>query len=1358
MTIRTFKLLIAFIITSVTHNSAAAQKGILFSTETRLSSCLVHQVYQGGKGIIWISTENGLNRYDGYNFQTYTTADGLCNDNVNCVMHDSKGNLYIGTISGLCVYKNNRIEKVMRTQEDEAFNAFTQCFCMAPDGSLLLGTSGRGIWKVEDNGTVTRIYSNIAELAFALKMAYDKKGVLWVLTNNQGVQAIKNGKATAYPLKESTNYGDIVCDSRNNVYVGFINGGVYRMGAARKGFELIPSTANLSVTSLMTEQDNRLLVGTNGTGLKYLDTATGALTDSRLYSNDVDMSRTKVYSMVKDKMGNLWLGLMQKGVFMQPPASGAIHYIGRNSGTLNSIGEAYVQNVFMQRDGTLWVASDQDGLYALTPRGELIRHYVPNMSDPSSVPNTVLTMTEDNDGRLWIGSFTQGCGWFDAATGVYHRSKEVDTITQSVFDLRMGKDNDMWIGTLGGGLLRLNLTTGRMTRYTSRYDNPDDKNHLANDFVVQIELSPDGKLLFVGTATGLSCLDIAGNRWDNVFGTNQLLDGEAIRAIRYRKDMGLWVGTSKGLYNIEFAPPYNGSAPKIKHYTTANGLPTNHVASIEFDNKGLVWVSTSGGLSQLNPKNARFTHFYDSDGLHGNEYSEGASFHDKAGNLYFAGSMGVSYFAPARMEQKSKHIELILSQMLVGGELIKAGEKSGRFEICDTAVMAAKRFDFCSEDNTLTLRFSTLTYSGLKHITFRYSINGERWKTLQPGENDLTLSRMPPGDYALRVQALYDGVPTATKEFLIVIHNPWYFTPVARTIYMLIIIAAILLYLRAVNKRSKEKLKLQKHIHAEELNEQKLQSFINLSHEIRTPMTLIMAPLLQLINEDNDSHRKATYDIIKRNAERIMHLVDQIMDIRKIDKGHMTMHMCETDMVEFVDDVVGMFRIQAGTKQITMGFDHGKARHMALWIDRMQFAKVLNNLLSNAVKNTPAGGEITVTVTTDGTAQEGMAEGTLTLTVFNSGSSIPPESLPHIFERFYQAPAKTFKYKSGTGVGLDLTRSIVLLHHGTITARNEQTGVTFTVTLPLGKEHLKPEEIAPWTEEEQATETQGQKPQEKETAKKMAAEIFMTPAMTGDKGNRATIVIAEDDDEIRNYLKDELSATYRVLTFPNGDTALTATLREVPQLVISDVMMPDMDGHALCTNIKKNVTTNHIPVILITAKTRDEDKLEGLETGADLYVTKPFNLDILKRNIANLIASRKVMQNKFTGKEDGAEQLDDIEVESEDTDEKLLSRILAVINDNIYNSDLNIDMICKEVGISRVHLHRKMKEMTNQSPHDFIRNVRLKQAAKMLCKKGTTVTEVAYRCGFNSSTSFSTMFKNMYGVSPRNYKLEHEEK
>lgn len=1350
---------------------AHAQRGVLFSGKDLLSSSMVHSVYQDRQGFIWACTENGIDRYDGYRFINYNVADGLVSDNVNCVFQDKRNDLYIGTTSGLNVMHNNRIHPVGIREENgvRPFAAYITCFCEGGDGTVYVGTSGRGIWTINPDKTVKKAFPDVQNVQFAQSMTFDRKGVLWVVTNTNGVFAVKNNKARRYAIKESTNFAAITTDIYDNVYVGFINGGVYKTDAARAFFRLIPSTANTSVTSLLARRDGNIFVGTNGSGLLLLDKNNGALYPNHIYSNELDMNKVKVYSIIEDRTGNMWLGLMQKGVFMHPPHSTLMNHIGRYQGPSNPIGEQCVMAVYKQRNGTLWVATDQDGLYALDADGRQLHHFTHDAAVPTSVPGTIMTITEDMQGRLWVGSFLNGCGWVDTNTGEYHRIAISYGMAQSCMDLRMGTHNDLWIGTLGDGLKCLNLMTGTVKEFKS--GQPDYSSCLANDFIQQMEIDKEGKYLFVGTTTGLSCLDIKSGRWDKVVDKNNLLGGTSIGALRYDRNVGLWVGNANGLYNIVFKPGHTKEYT-IKHYDTSNGLTDNHVQSIEIDNKKMIWVSTTKGLCCLNPKTGKIKGYHSTNGLMPNEYVWGVSYKDHQGNMFFGGTQGLTVFNPAKIKQLTKKCDITLTELLIGGTEVTAGDKSGWYEVCDTAVTVAERFDLCHDDNNITLRFSTLTFEGQNSIRYRYSINGDEWIMLPPEQNELTINRMPPGDYVFQIEALDNGTVVAKKEIKVVIHNPWYFTPVARLIYLLIVIAIICYCLHFMRMRNNEKLKLQEHMHAEELNEQKLRSFINLSHEIRTPMTLILTPLLQLIKEETDSHRKATYDIIRRNAERILHLVNQIMDIRKIDKGQMTMQMCETEMVDFVTDVVDMFQLQAANKRIDITTRHDGIEELPVWIDRMQFDKVLINLMSNAVKYSPAGGSIVVRITkaksftplnnnsisnlptlpADGSEAEN--EGYVTVTVYNTGEKIPEKSLTKIFERFYQVSSASFQYKTGTGVGLDLARSIVMLHHGAIGAHNKENGVEFYVTLPLGKSHLKEEEIAPWKEEEHSTHVLRTEITALESESNNEEENIKTP-VSSVKSRKTKIVIAEDDDEIRNYLMSELSSTYRVLAFSNGADALPAILREVPQLVISDVMMPVMDGYTLCSKIKSNVNTNHIPIILITAKTRDEDKMEGLETGADLYVTKPFNLDILRRNIANLIASRKVMQNKYKGKEDL--NIDCNDDEADDADKELINRIIEVINDNLFDSDLNIDMICEKVGISRVHLNRKMKEMTNQTPHAFIKNLRIKAAAKMLREKDLSISEVMWKCGFNSPTTFSTMFKKMYGQSPRDYKKEAEE-
>ena len=524
-------------------------------------------------------------------------------------------------------------------------------------------------------------------------------------------------------------------------------------------------------------------------------------------------------------------------------------------------------------------------------------------------------------------------------------------------------------------------------------------------------------------------------------------------------------------------------------------------------------------------------------------------------------------------------------------------------------------------------------------------------------------------------------------------------------------------------------------MHAEQMGEAKLKFFMNISHEIRTPMTLIITPLLSLMKNDDDPQRMGIYKTIKRNAERILNLINQMMDLRKIDKGMMQMRMQETDLVEFVGDIRTLFENQATAKQITLNYEHDTDR-LPVWIDRGNFDKVIVNILSNAFKFTPMGGEINIRLTHDGQNAN--------IAISDNGEKIPEDKLDKIFERFYQSPTNSNDRNLGTGIGLDLTRSLVELHYGAIKARNLTQGCEFTVSIPLGKEHLKPEEIMD-QETAQTTELA-------ELEVQSLPQIEEGPVMR--KGKRPVIIIAEDDDEIREYLIQELGKDYQIIACGNGRDALSEIYRNMPDLVLSDVMMPEMDGNTLCSQMKSNHSTNHIPVIMLTAKNRDEDKLQGLETGADAYIVKPFNMDILRHTIHNLINSHTLLRKKFGQTEKLEDRVDEIKVKS--PNEKLLERVMSTINKHLDDSNLSVDMIAEEVGISRVHLHRKMKELTGQTPHDFIRNIRLKQAAKLLATQGMNISEVVYACGFSNAASFSTMFKSVYGMSPRDYMKEQQ--
>ena len=532
------------------------------------------------------------------------------------------------------------------------------------------------------------------------------------------------------------------------------------------------------------------------------------------------------------------------------------------------------------------------------------------------------------------------------------------------------------------------------------------------------------------------------------------------------------------------------------------------------------------------------------------------------------------------------------------------------------------------------------------------------------------------------------------------------------------------------------------HIHAEQLNEAKLQFFINISHEIRTPMSLIISPLQKLMATDYDTERQQSYNIIYRNAERLLRLVNQLMDIRKIDKGQMQLKFQETDIVSFIQDLHYTFAYQANTKHIKLDF-HSEVKELKAWIDPKNFDKVILNILSNAFKFTPENGNIQIRLCTgnDPNAAEKALSRYFEISIEDDGIGINETELERIFDRFYQIRNSQNNSNIGTGIGLHLTRSLVELHHGSITVENNQgtPGCRFIVRLPLGKEHLKPEEIDNSAVKQDSVHI---------TTALPTTPLIETPPKTHSK-SKYRVLIVEDNDEIRRYICQELGRDFHMQECRNGKEAFTYILKKTPDLIISDIMMPEMDGMTLCSKVKQNINTNHIPVILLTAKSREEDNLEGLSIGADAYITKPFSIEILRQSTFNLIKSRERLRNNFQGSQTQKERMQELEIES--PDERLLDRIMKVINDNIANPELNVEMVAETVGISRVHLHRKLKELTNQSTRDLIRNLRLKQAATLLAKKRQSINEVAALTGFTNVAYFSTAFKELYGMTPTAY-------
>ena len=1316
--------------------SANAQMGKLFDADKQMSSSYTTQIYLDKDGFIWVATRNGLNRYDGYQFRIYKKEMrqdlGMASNYVNCMTQDHNGRFFIGMYGALQIFDGQRFRTVT-TYDIKGRNVpcYITCLLERQNGDMLIGTSGHGLLKMKGHREAHQMKDAFASLTSVHRMMEDRRQHIWLATETQGLWRW-DGKTIKKYFQDNELRNNIldVCEGDNGrVYVATANRGLFRLDGDTPIH--IEGTGNRHISVLYFNRRRHLMLGYDGMGLGIYDPQNGRLVDNPYYSREVDLSTSKVYSICEDQNSNVWLGLLQKGIFMQPGHTMGFGYMGPKLGAQNVLGTACVTSVTGDSQGWRWTGTDRDGMYLQDDHFQVVKHF------KEGFPATILGCCEDLKGNIWIGSFKEGCGWIDRKTLTYHPYKLPQGSDISIFDVISDSKGYIWLASMGYGVLRLNPETGEVKAYVQKQKAPDDRkiNSIVNDYISQLALSPDGKRLYVATTMGVCCLDLEKDSWLSTFGENCLNYGTAVRIAR-EFDGILYIGTNDGLlcYDLE--------QRKLKRLAIESGLADNGIASIEQDKTGRLWIGTDHGLCCLNPKNGKTNNYFVDNGLQSNEFSDGASWASPTGYLVFAGLGGVTWFTPADVRERAWKADVKLTGFSVNGEPVSRGTMSGVWQVTDTTVIASNRFVLSSSDNTFAVQLSTLTYDNPEHIVYCYRINNEDWVRMPPGINEITFSHMQPGSYNFCVVAEQNGTPTPERCFEVIIHAPWYRTSLAYLIYIMILVVLFLQYRQRRHRKEQDNLRLQEHIHAEEMADAKLRFFMNISHEIRTPMTLIVAPLQSLIKQDNDPHRRGVYETIRRNAERILGLINQMMDLRKIDKGQMQMHMRETNLVTFIGDIYTLFAQQAKNKTIQFHFDCDEERIMA-WIDRGNFDKIIINILSNAFKFTPTGGEIRICLKQN--------EKEATISIFDNGEKIPEDKLERIFERFYQSPSSANDRNVGTGIGLDLTRSLVELHHGSIEAHNNSDGpgCEFIVTIPLGNEHLSAEEIlTDEIEEEEPTESIISEEQEEEES-----------AVNNDLpkvGKRQKVVVVEDDSEIRNYLTEALSEDYDITGCENGKEGFTAVLKLMPDLVISDIMMPEMDGTTLCSKIKTNGTTNHIPVILLTAKSREEDQLEGLETGADAYIMKPFNMDILRRTIANLIHSHHTLQLKF-GRNDQLEELvDDIKMKS--PDEKLLERVMTAINHNLNNADLSVDKIADEVGISRVHLHRKMKELTGQTPHDFIRNIRMKKAATLLASADMNVSEVMYACGFSNAASFSTVFKKMYGMSPREYMNEHQEK
>ncbi|UII19572.1 two-component regulator propeller domain-containing protein [Fulvivirga ligni] len=1345
------KLLFCLPFLVLTHH-CLAQRARLFSTDSELSNSLIGDIEQDYSGSIWITTEEGINRYDGSKFTAYKEEDGILNNYVRLVYEDCHHQLYFGYFNGVQTFDHatdsfQNIPLILATQD--TFPAHVLSMIERKDGSTLIGTSGHGIFKVIETskGKVARQQIDFIPSYFVNHMFEDSEENLWLATQDKGLFCIQaNGNTVSYfdPKHGIGNNINSVCeDHQGNIYAGSLSKGLFKLNKSTGRFDKIPDTGfpPPPIMVLHTLPNNQILIGTDGRGTKLYDPENNIISDLNFNVSNFDFSKSKVHTITEDNNGNFWLGLYQKGVAVIPARMNNFKYMGYQSVTKNIIGSNYIMSLYKDHNDILWVGTDSDGLYAVKDDAEQVAHYAYSKENTGS-PSTVMCIFEDSNLDLWVGSYLGGLSKFNKTTQQFekfdHLLDHQSNPIQRVYSITEGDDKTLWIGTLGFGLYSMNLNTGDIKNYNA-IPNPiqphDASNTLHNAWISSLLIAADKKLYF-GTTDGVGCYDPDTKTFTSLNALYPSLSLQNVMTLFQNKQGELWVGSSHGLLKLGLE---NHSIVK---YTADDGLPSNVIGGISDDLKGNLWISTNYGISKFNPSNESFVNYYFHDGLQGNEFSRRASFKDEKGQFYFGGINGITYFKPEEITDHVRDLDLAITGFYLNDTPVKKGLKSGRYQVIDTTVMAANHYNLAYDDNSFTVEFSAMEYINPKRITYLYAIDGGPWVRLQRGINTVTFNNLDPGTYHFQVKAKDFTTYSETRNLTVVIHPVWYFSPWAKLGYFLLGIIIVVAILHQTNQWYKTRKRMREHQLAEQINEAKLEFFTNISHEIRTPLSLILNPLRKLIANDGDNDRQRAYTIMRRNTERVLHLVNQLMDLRKIDHGKIALKFRKTNILKFVHETTEMFQEQILAKHIHFQILR-KESLPKVYIDQNFFDKTIHNLLSNAIKFTPENGEITLSLETHEVITfNGTFEKQLKITCSDTGIGLKDQDLERIFDRFYQVSDNNSSV--GNGIGLHLTRSIVDLHHGHIYALNNANGFgcSFVISLPLGKEHLQADEII---------EPNTQKPRPSDQGVKITPPPVMSTnddARVKSKTKKRVLVV-DDNAEVRQYICNELASEYHMNDCNNGKEALSITLAEKPDLVISDIVMDEMDGITFCRKLKQNVNTNHIPVILLTAKSGEKDNIAGLGTGADAYISKPFNMEILKKTAENIIKNRELLKNNYSGQQAQKDKIKDLEVES--PDEKLMQKIMEIINQNLDNPTLNVEMIANEIGISRVHLYRKLKEITNQSVRDLIRNIRLRQAAEILNTKNLNISEVAYATGFSNPSKFSTSFKEFYGVSPTVY-------
>ena len=1315
-----------------------------------LSNSEIRCIYQDYQGFLWFGTYDGLNRYDGYDFKIYRNHPGddrsVIHNYINAISEDRAHNLWVGTRQGLSIL-------------DPISQKFSAAYITAPDksGSILIksyihdiipDSFGNMLVAGDDVGLV--YFSGGAHL-HGMKVPYiDKTGKHWdckvvavTASSKQGIYLMveKIGLCVFDNRQQCMRLVDAKLITASSLYLS--DGGIWLGGSGglwhydllkhvvdRHYTEGAGQLTSTRIMQIIAMPDNQLWIGTDGGGVNILNTSTGKFSYLKAGFSGQSLSSDAVHTLLRDKDGRVWIGTLRGGINVIDHTKDRFQNVIHDPTNSNSLINNYVKSLFEDKDRTLWIGTDGGGLsvwHRKTNSFENFSHIAGKDGTLSS--NFVTSIFRDHTGKVWLGTYGGGINLYQPLTKsfkVYYGENAAGKAISPIFWCFLeDRSQNLWASGLHNGFFLYNRAKDKFQVFDAGLKN-------------LLVLFEDNKaVLWGGTFDGL--YEIDKNQKKHRYYTV----GKPVRAIYGGNDDYLWLGTEAGLMLFD-----KKSHRVIQKFTTDEGLCNNTVLNIQDDQRGHLWMSTYSGLSSFDLKSRKFTNYFPSDGLQNKEFNFNASARLSSGELAFGGNNGLTLFDPQNIGPLTNVPRMVTTDIKVNNASISDNPQYIR-SITENHISS---LEVPSGEATISINFSAIEFSSQEKISYRYMMAGwDRGWNNSGHLRSAVYTRLAPGTYQFKVNCTDAGGEwiDSLQPLTIIILPPWYATWWAYLVYMAIAAGLIYWYLsyRARETKLKYEIRLAK-LQADnqrilqekerEINEKRVEFFTGIAHEFRTPLSLIINPAKDLL-KSQQPHQQKDLNIIYRNARRLLGLVDQLLLFRKADAGIAQLRPAPMHIVAVCKEVFLSFAQQATAAGISYDFSAAN-EDLVIYGDREKIEIILYNLLSNAIKYTAADNSVKVVI-------EENAHSAI-INIIDTGYGIPPGLGDKIFEKYYRSNEPGQPAKAGFGIGLYLARQFARDHSGDLTyCSGEAGGTTFTLTLQKGVDHFSKESISGVELEtselfneitdDLATDNTVAKLQD--NAADFKAEDIFT--------DKQAILIIDDDKEIRNYIRSVLESDYLIYSAADAEEGLALAKEKLPDLIICDVMMPGMNGIELCGIIKKDPVLNYIPMILLTASASPEGKIKGLESGADDYISKPFEKEILIARVANLLQIRKNLQSYFYS----AVTLKSTNVNISEEYKLFLEKCIEVVEKHLTDQNFNISVLASEIGMSRSNLFRKVKSLSGHSINGFIRFIRLRKAAELLIQSDMNINEVALETGFNNIKYFRTQFAKLFGANPSEF-------